>query len=60
MIDKEKCKDCIHLQAPEIRTTCHAFKDKVWEDIDIINRCELSGYPVGCVSADQYCRRETA
>lgn len=38
--------------------TWHCLNGEAWTDVDIINRCDLSGYPVGCVSADVKCRRE--
>lgn len=58
MTDTKKCENCVHLQAPEMRAQFHAMNGEVWTDVDIINRCELSGYPVGCVMADVKCRRE--
>lgn len=58
MTDAKKCENCIHLQAPEMRMQWHCLNGEVWTDVDIINRCELSGYPVGCVMADVKCRRE--
>lgn len=58
MTDTKKCENCVHLQAPEMRAQWHVLNGEVWTDMEIINRCELSGYPVGCVSADVKCRRE--
>ena len=58
MTDTKKCENCIHLQDPEMRTQWHCMDGECWTDVDIINRCDLSGYHVGCVSADVKCRRE--
>lgn len=57
MTDTSKCIGCTHLQAPEMRTQWHCLNGEAWTDVDIINRCELSGYPVGCVMADVHCRK---
>lgn len=48
--DRRKCDVCPLLHDPEFRVQ--------GGKIDIVERCGASGYPIGCVSADYYCKIE--